>query len=161
MIITSPLLRTIRESDYDKVITVVNEWWGGRNIADNLPRLFFKHFQNTSFVIEANDEIVAFLCGFISPTYPEQAYIHFVGVHPKYRLSGLAKNLYNAFFNQVRQNGCQEIYCITSPINKDSIAFHKRMGFLIISGNQEKAGISINTDYNGPGKDRVLFVKTL
>lgn len=44
-------LRNVKESDYDKVILVVNEWWGDRNIADSLPRLFFIHFQNTSFVL--------------------------------------------------------------------------------------------------------------
>lgn len=127
-------LRNMKESDYDKVILVVNEWWGGRNIADSLPRLFFIHFQNTSFVLEYNHELVAFLCGFISPTYPKQAYIHFVGVHPDHRRNGLAKSLYNTFFNTVHQKGCHEIHSITSPVNKDSIAFHKKMGFQIKPG---------------------------
>lgn len=154
-------LRTITASDYDKVIMVVNEWWGGRNIADNLPRLFFDHFQNTSFVVEKDNELVAFLCGFISQTHPGQAYIHFIGVHPQYRLNGWAEKLHSAFFNEVRKSGCQEIHCITSPANKDSIAFHKKMGFIISAGNREEEGIPITTDYNGPGKDRVLFLKTL
>lgn len=154
-------LRTLTETDYDKIILVVNEWWGGRNVADMLPRLFFIHFQNTSFVLEEDNELVAFLCGFISQAHSKQAYIHFVGVHPKYRMNGLAKRLYNTFFNEARQNGCQEIHCITSPVNKDSIAFHKKMGFIIKHGNREEEGVPITANYNGPGKDSVLFVKTL
>lgn len=153
-------LRNAKESDYDKVILVVNEWWDGRNIADSLPRLFFIHFQNTSFVLENNHELVAFLCGFISPAYPQQAYIHFVGVHPNHRRNGLAKSLYNTFFDTVYQNGCNEIHSITSPVNKDSIAFHRKMGFQIKPGKMVE-GIPVAENYNGPGKDRVLFVKTL
>ncbi|MGE5397693.1 MAG: N-acetyltransferase family protein [Chitinophagales bacterium] len=154
-------LRPLNESDYDRIIMVLNDWWGGRNMVDSLPRIFFKHFQTTSFVLEANDEIVAFLCGFVSPTYPEQAYIHFSGVHPHWREQGLAKRIYNAFFDKAHQKGCSEIYSITSPVNKDSIAFHRKMGFEILPGNREVEGVSVTINYNGPGKDRVLFVKKL
>ena len=38
-----------------------------------LPRLFFEHFRDTSFVAEEDGEIVGFLCGFLSQTYPDQA----------------------------------------------------------------------------------------
>lgn len=154
-------IRRITESDYDKIIPIINEWWGGRNMADQLPRLFFVHFQSTGFVMERDDEIIAFLCGFISQAHPQQAYIHFVGVHPKFRMNGFAKNLYNAFFEEVRRNGCQGVHCLTSPVNKQSIAFHKSMGFSLKPGNAEEDGVPITTGYDGPGKDRVLFFKRI
>jgi GNAT superfamily N-acetyltransferase len=78
-------------------------------MADMLPKLFFQHFQDTSFVVEHDDQIVAFLVGFVSQTYPEQAYIHFVGVHPEYRKNGLAKQLYERFFETVKAKGCTEV----------------------------------------------------
>jgi hypothetical protein len=31
------------------VISVVDDWWNGRHIADKLPRLFFELFTDTSF----------------------------------------------------------------------------------------------------------------
>lgn len=47
--------------------------------------------------------VIAFLIGFVSQTYPNEAYIHFIGVHPNYRKSGIAKRLYKTFFETVRQ----------------------------------------------------------
>jgi hypothetical protein len=37
-------IRNIEETDYIPVITVLNGWWGGRNMADMLPKLFFQYF---------------------------------------------------------------------------------------------------------------------
>lgn len=155
------VLRSATEDDYNKIIPVVNEWWGGRNVADMLPRLFFVHFRNTSFVIEANNEPLAFLCGFISQAETEQAYIHFIGVHPEYRKKGLAKKLYYVFFNLARECRCREVHCVTSPINQVSITFHKKIGFQIKHGNQNDKGMPFTAGYDGPGQDRVLFVKAL
>lgn len=41
-------IRTITSSDYEMVTSVLNEWWGGRQLKEKLPRLFFEHFQDTS-----------------------------------------------------------------------------------------------------------------
>jgi hypothetical protein len=45
-------IRPIRPSDYRTVIAVIDDWWGGRHMADMLPRLFFEHFTDTSFAAE-------------------------------------------------------------------------------------------------------------
>jgi ribosomal protein S18 acetylase RimI-like enzyme len=66
-------------------------------MSDKLPKLFFDHFKNTSFIAEKDGKIVGFLIGFLSQTYPEEAYIHFVGVHPDYRKHGIGRQLYNDF----------------------------------------------------------------
>ena len=34
-------IRHVQPSDYGRVIQHVNEWWGGREMAPMLPRLFF------------------------------------------------------------------------------------------------------------------------
>ena len=54
-------IRPISERDHAPIIAVVDQWWGGRQMAGLLPRLFFAHFQDTSFVIEEDDQIIAFL----------------------------------------------------------------------------------------------------
>ena len=54
-----------------------------------LPKLFFLHFEGTSFVADDDEgQLVAFLIGFLSQTDPDEAYIHFVGVAPAERGSG-------------------------------------------------------------------------
>ena len=143
--------RNIVVEDYAKVTNVLNDWWGGRSMTHLLPRLFFEHFQPTSFVVELDEELVAFIIGFISQTNPQEAYIHFVGVNPIYRKQGLANELYQLFFSTVQQLGCQAVHCITTPINTGSIAFHEAMGF----------SVQLEKDYAGEGQDRILFSKEL
>ena len=76
-------IRHASPADYGRVIQHVNAWWGGRDMAPMLPKLFFLHFEGTSFVAEDDEgKLVAFLIGFLSQTDPDEAYIHFVGVAP-------------------------------------------------------------------------------
>ena len=84
-------LRAARESDYARVMDVMAEWWGGRDLSHLLPRLFFQHFNDTSFIVEQDGTLVAFLIGFMSQSEPRVAYIHFAGVHPEYRRAGLGR----------------------------------------------------------------------
>jgi ribosomal protein S18 acetylase RimI-like enzyme len=155
------ILRQVEVKDYDPIIQVIDDWWGGRPMAEILHLLFFEHFQPTSFVIEQHAEIVGFLVGFWSQTTPTLAYIHFVGVHPASRGQGMGRRLYKHFFEMVRQLGCTEVRAITSPVNTGSIAFHTRMGFAILPGDAEIDGVAITTNYDGRGSDRVLFRRDL
>ena len=118
-----------------------------------LPKLFFIHFEGTSFVAEAEDgELLGFVCGFLSQASDDEAYIHFVGVTPEDRGEGLGRTLYERFFEEVRANGRSVVRCVTSPANQGSIAFHQKLGFEV----ERIAG-----DYDGPGEDRALLVKRL
>lgn len=74
------VIRHVEPDDYQPIISVVDEWWGGRPMADMLPKLFFVHFRPTSFTAVVDGQIVAFLIGFVSQTYPDQAYVHVDGV---------------------------------------------------------------------------------
>jgi N-acetylglutamate synthase-like GNAT family acetyltransferase len=155
------VLRQVEVKDYAPIIQVIDDWWGGRPMAGMLPRLFFEHFQPTSFVIEQDAEMVGFLVGFRSQTTPTLAYIHFVGVHPASRGQGMGRRLYEHFFEVVRQLGCTEVRAITSPVNTGSIAFHTRMGFAILPGDAQINGVAVTTNYDGRGSDRVLFRRDL
>ncbi|MDA8352349.1 MAG: GNAT family N-acetyltransferase [Firmicutes bacterium] len=154
-------LRQLQPIDYDAIISVLNRWWGGRHVSDMLPKLFFNHFHPTSWVIEAENRPIAFLVGFISPGEPEESYIHFVGIHPEYRRQGLGRRLYQAFFQTASDHGCRRVRCLTSPINKRSIAFHRSLGFQLVPSQTVEEDLPIHKDYDGPGRDRVLFVKEL
>lgn len=157
---TVPQLRELKESDYPQVIESVDDWWGGRSMSAMLPRLFFKHFQNTSFVSELNGKLVGFLVGFISPSKPNEGYVHFVGVDPQHRQTGVARTLYETFFKTVQEKGCLHVGAVTSPINTRSIAFHKAIGFSTIPAGSDQQP-DVHRDYDGPGEDRVLFVREL
>ncbi len=143
--------RHAEPADYGRVIGVVNTWWGGRRMAPMLPKLFFVHFLGTSFVAEDDDgELAGFLVGFLSQTHDDEAYVHFVGVDPRYRGSGLGRELYERFFDSVRGQGRRVVRCVTSPVNTDSVAFHESIGFRV-----ER----VDDDYDGNGESRVLLVR--
>jgi ribosomal protein S18 acetylase RimI-like enzyme len=145
-------IRHAEPADHARVAEVIDDWWGGRRVRDMLPRLFFTHFRGSSFVAEEEGELVGFLCGFLSQTYPDQAYVHFVGVAPEHRKSGLASDLYERFFTAAREANRATVRCVTSPGNTASIAFHRRIGFEI---EAEVEG------YDGSGESRVLLRRTL
>jgi ribosomal protein S18 acetylase RimI-like enzyme len=126
-----------------------------------LPRLFFEHFRPSSFALETNGAIEGFLVGFRSQSSPSVGYIHFVGVSPSSRGRGYGRMLYERFFEAVAGMGCQEVRCITSPLNTGSIAFHQRLGFEILPGNGKINDFSVVLDHAGKGQHRVLFRKEL
>jgi ribosomal protein S18 acetylase RimI-like enzyme len=146
-------IRHAQPSDYGRVIGRVNAWWGGRDMAPMLPKLFFLHFEGTSFVADdEGEQLAGFLIGFLSQTDSTEAYIHFVGVAPERRGEGLGRELYQRFFDAVRAHGRTVVRCVTSPGNVGSAAFHEALGFEV-----ER----VARDYDGPGEDRVVFLKRL
>lgn len=154
-------IRPLRPSHHAPVIAVIDDWWGGRPMARMLPRLFFDHFTDTSFAADRDGVLAGFLVGFVSPSRPGEAYIHFVGVHPGERGQGLGRRLYGTFFDAVRARGCTRVRAVTSPVNTGSVAFHRRMGFQLEPGDVQVDGIPVVAGYDGPGQDRVCFVKHL
>ncbi len=146
-------IRHAHPSDYGRVIGRVNVWWAGRDMAPMLPQLFFVHFEGTSFVAEDDDgQLAGFVCGFVSQTDPEEAYVHFVGIDPERRGEGLGRLLYDRFFDAARERGCRTVRSVTSPANELSLAFHRALGFEV-----ER----VAEDYDGPGEDRALLVHRL
>jgi len=145
-----PTVRQADPADYPQVIGVVDDWWGGRRMAPMLPKLFFVHFRDTSFVAEEDGRIVGFLCGFRSQTFEHEAYIHFVGVDPAARGGGIARTLYERFFAAVAPRTV--VRAVTSPANERSIAFHRALGFDVSQVDEE---------YDGHGEARVLLERRL
>ena len=155
------LIRHAEPYDYQQVIAVIDQWWGGRRMAGMMPKLFFVHFRPTSFVVEHDSIVVGFVIGFVSQTFPDEAYIHFAGVHPEFRKAGLARRLYEKFFAAVENVGCRTVRCVTSPVNQGSILFHRAMGFSAADSEKIVDGIPVFEAYDGKGEDRVLFSKIL
>lgn len=143
--------RSARPGDYDAIAAVVDQWWG-RPVLASLPRLFLDHFHRTSLVVDGPAGPEAFMIGILSPSQPERAYIHFVGVAPRARGRGLARALYEEFFALARNDGSRLVNAVTAAGNSGSVGFHRSMGFTV-SGPV--------ADYHGPGRDLVVFERLL
>jgi ribosomal protein S18 acetylase RimI-like enzyme len=143
--------RMARPGDYDAIAAVLDLWWG-RPVLAALPRLFLDHFHRTSLVVDGPEGPLAFLIGILSPSQPDRAYIHFVGVSPAARGRGLARQLYQEFFVLARADARHIVNAITAPVNSGSISFHRALGFTV-SGPV--------ADYEGPGRAYMLFERRL
>jgi len=155
----------LTEADFPYVSQNLDEWWGGRNMAAMLPRLWFKDFSSTSFAIRGNDsKPIAFLVGYISQEDPSKSYVHFIGVDPRNRNEGIGRALYEAFARKAFDLGASHIEAVTSPINLGSLRFHEALGFMAkqMDGSLAKPTQATNhKDFDGKGEDRVLLTRTL
>jgi ribosomal protein S18 acetylase RimI-like enzyme len=110
------------------------------------------HFHVTSTIAEADGALAGFLIGFLSPSRPDAAYIHFVGVDPARRGNGLARTLYERFFALAEADGRSVVNAITAAHNARSIAFHTAMGFTVTDPIP---------DYDGDCAPKVVFERRL
>ena len=145
----SVAIRTARREDYARIVAVVDDWWGGRRMAALLPSLFLEHFAGTSLVAEdEHAELAGFLVGFDSPDHPGEAYVHFLGVRPDHRGSGLGRELHDRFAHAAAERGVTTVRCVTSTVNSASVAFHTSIGFevegvdepVVVDGVDDVAG---------------------
>ena len=144
-------IRSARADDYVAIASVIDSWWG-RSVLPDLPRLLLEHFHPSSYVAEDQSGLAAFLVGFRSPAQPESAYIHVVAVRPDLRSAGVGRDLYDRFLADAQKAGRTTVSAVTTPGNRSSLEFHRRMGFSV-------EGPVV--DYHGPGRDRMVFVRRL
>lgn len=160
-------IRAAVTADHPRLVHAVHEWWGdsrtpeeARELSLLLPKLFLQHFAGTSLVMENGGGLSAFLVGFHSPDHPREAYIHFIGVDPARRRDGLARRLYERFFEMARENGRDRVRAVTSPQNTGSIAFHRALGFELEEDPSNREP-TVFEDYDGPGQPRICFLRFL
>ncbi len=154
-------IRNAKPSDHSKVISVMPQWWDGRDLSAFVLKVFFIHFCNTTFIAEKDNELVGFLVGFLSQTDDKEGYIHFAGVHPNMRKIGLGRALYQKFFEVCMAHSRSIVRSCTSPVNKLSIGFHQRMGFTIETGDSIVDGVPVTMNYLRDNDPKVLFKKEL
>jgi GNAT superfamily N-acetyltransferase len=153
-------VRRITKADFDRIVEVIDHWWGGP-ISTFAHPIFFYELGEQALVVEQGSEMIGFLLGFLSPG-PETAesaaakggrtgYVHLVGIHPDYRRRGVGRLLYDRFTQECREASCLRMKAITTPGNEGSIRFHLALGWAVHEVD----------DYAGPGRRRIVFTKRL
>jgi ribosomal protein S18 acetylase RimI-like enzyme len=157
-------LRRPSESDYERMVGVVDDWWDGRSLHVLLPRLWLQHFTGTSWLAEDDGgRLAGFLVGFQSPDDPSAAYCHMIATDPNLRGRGLGRRLYERFFEDMRDRGATSVHAVTWPGNRRSVAFHRAMGFTIDAGPgaQNLYGTPAFAGYDYGSEDRVVLLREL
>lgn len=142
----------VEYGDLAEILKNYQRFWGDREVPRTLHHpMFFIEFADTALTArDADGEIVGYLLGFIASK--GNAYIHLVAVRDDARGMDIGRRLYETFFENVRNRGATAVKAITSPENKGSVAFHRRMGFTNI--------VRVD-DYGGSGKPRVVMRRAL
>lgn len=134
-------IRGATADDHERIVAVLDAWWGGREMSGLLQPLFLENFARTSLIAETSDrQLVGFLVGFVSVDDPTVAYAHFVGVAPDQRRQGLGRKLYDRFDAGVAELGVRRTRCVTSVVNTASVTFHESIGFCV-DGNKPDRGV--------------------
>lgn len=142
--------RGITKRDFDEIVQVIDQWWGGPTSALAHP-LFFYELGEHALIVEDEGAMVGFLFGLVTERAPRVGYVHLVGIDPAYRRRGVGRELYEEFGRRVRQAGGVRLKAITTPGNHGSLEFHRALGFTI-----EQV-----SDYAGPGRTRYVFSRDL
>ncbi|MDQ3036388.1 MAG: GNAT family N-acetyltransferase [Myxococcota bacterium] len=158
-------IRGITKKDFDHVASVLDRWWGGPSREQAHP-IFFYELGEHALIADDDGEVIGFLLGFmtgerttgerttgegVAPAVPRVAYVHLVGIHPEHRRRGVGKRLYEVFTERARQADASRIKAITNVGNDGSIDFHRALGFQV----------TLDADYAGPSRPRVVFTKEL
>ena len=157
-------LRHPTEDDHVRIVGLVDEWWQGRRMRALLPRLWFQHFTGTSWVAEdADGRLLGFVVAFVSQDDPTTGYVHMIAADPNRRRSGVGRALYEQVFEDLGSRGVRRVKAITWPGNRQSVAFHRAIGFRVDDGpgTQNLYGTPAYADYDGEGDDRVVFTRDL
>ena len=153
-------VRRITKSDFDRIVEVIDHWWGGP-IGTFVHPIFFYELGSPALVVEQGSEMIGFLLGFFVHGFdppaaagsagPRTGYVHLVGIHPDFRRRGVGRLLYQRFTEGCRAADCIQLKAITAPGNEGSIRFH-----VALDWKKEEVD-----DYAGPGRRRIVFTKSL
>ena len=152
--------RSATAADAEQLAAAIDMWWA-RHLRHFVHPLFLEHFGDTCLVVEHQGKMVAFLVGMLSQRHPGEAYVHFMGVHPDYRGLGLGRELYERFAALVGGRGGTAIVAETGAFNEKSIAFHRRLGFVLEGADELVDGVPVKRDFHDTGEDVVLFSRPI
>ena len=143
-------IRGLTKADYDYIISVLDQWWGGP-AGRRADPMFFYEFGEHALVAESNGQLIGFLLGVLAPAPAATGYVHLVGIHPDHRRRGVGKRLYEQFAERCRGAGMKRLKSLAASGHEGPVRFHESMGF-------ESSEVA---DYAGPGRSRIVFVKEL
>lgn len=123
--------------------------------------LYATLFSGTCPLSVVDDAIAGAVIAFRSQDNPGDIYIQDVVTHPDHRRQGITRALIDTVADRGRAWGCRRLYLTSEPDNHTAHAAWTTLGFTNIPGDHTIDGISVITDYKGPGKTRAAYEKPL
>ena len=157
-------LRHPTEEDQPGLVGRVDEWFAGQRVRHLVVRAWFRHFASTSWVADdPTGRPIGFLIGYRSPDHPEEAIVSLVAVDPNQRRRGVGRALVAAYLAEAASAGVATVTVVAWPGEPIAIDFFRALGFEPDDGpgSRNLFGTRAYPDYEGPGEDRIVFVRRL
>jgi GNAT superfamily N-acetyltransferase len=119
--------------------------------------LYAELFSSTCPVAMDNDDVIGVVIAFRSQDRPDDVYVQDVVSHPDHRRRGITRSLLDTVRQQATSWGCHRLYLTSEPDNSAAHATWLSLGFTNIPGDRTINGVSVISDYKGPGKHRAVY----
>lgn len=153
-------LRHPTEADHPRIAAVIEEWFGGRTIAQHAARSWFRHVGSSSWIAsDATGRPVGILLGYRSQDHPDEGVVHLLAVDPNARRQGIGRSLVEAFVDAMVARGVSTVVALAWPGDPPAVAFFRAVGFRADDGpgSQNLFGTPAFVDHEAPGDDRIVF----
>lgn len=111
--------------------------------------------------IDDDNTIAGVAIAFRSQDDPADIYVQDVMTHPDHRRRGITRALLQSVRSQAEKWGCQRLYLTSDPENQAAHASWTALGFANVPGDHAINGVSVVTDFKGPGRSRAVYQLTL
>lgn len=152
-------IENLTVEDYELVRQKMRDWYPLIAADLQLPRLFFKHFSFTSFIISDAKDVLGVMIAFPSLYQANTACIHLLAINPHHKELGIEKELFKLLKETTAQYRVNKVEYILHPQHHAFIELCKRLEFETKTGDKVVGTISTFSDYDGIGQDRAIFVK--
>lgn len=119
--------------------------------------LYAELFSATCPVGFNDQELTGVVIAFRSQNKPDDVYVQDVVTHPGHRRRGIARALLDSVRQQATTWGCRRLYLTSEPDNHAARATWPSLGFTNIPGDHTIDGVSVISNYKGPGKHRAVY----
>ncbi len=155
VLITTPL-KTEHINEIHQLMELGEPYIRARGLSDYW--LYATLFSSTCPVAFGdNNTITGAVIAFRSQDDPADVYIQDVMTHPRHRRRGITRALIGSVRSQAEKWDCERLYLTSEPDNRAAHASWATLGFVNVPGDHEIDGISVITDFKGPGRSRAVY----
>ncbi|MEU6562647.1 GNAT family N-acetyltransferase [Nocardia nova] len=123
--------------------------------------LYAALFSSTCPLAILDGRVAGAAIAFRSQDRPDDIYVQDAITHPDYRRRGITRALIDAIADRGAEWGCRRLYLTSEPGNDAAHATWITLSFTNIAGDRSIGGVSVITDYKGPGKTRAVYQRLL
>lgn len=144
-------IRALEIADKEQMLGLMHEFWMKYNregilteelkkfeelkdAQDTMLKELNKYFKWLSFVAEEEDKLVGFIVGDTDPkehkVLGKQGYIEEFFVTESRRGEGIGSKLFETLLTEFKKQDCKQLGIDAYVVNKDSINYYKKLGFI-------------------------------